>query len=77
MDIIRREHKNVWKIPSAALNFKLDEAYQSEDVRERLIRESRLVSRIDGDYLNVVGLPGALLIEMLAAHAPNLLQVRS
>jgi septum formation protein len=38
---------------------------------------ARLVSRIDGDYLNVVGLPGALLIEMLAAHAPNLLQVRS
>jgi len=37
----------------------------------------RLVARIDGDYLNVVGLPGALLIEMLAAHAPNLLQVRS
>jgi len=35
----------------------------------------RLVARIDGDYLNVVGLPGALLIEMLAAHAPNLLQI--
>jgi len=38
---------------------------------------ARLVARIDGDYLNVVGLPGALLIEMLAAHAPNLLQLGS
>ncbi len=38
---------------------------------------ARLVARIDGDYLNVVGLPGSLLIDQLAAHAPNLLQVRS
>ena len=38
---------------------------------------ARLVARIDGDYLNVVGLPGALLIEMLVAHTPNLLQIRS
>jgi septum formation protein len=37
---------------------------------------ARLVARIDGDYLNVVGLPGALLIEKLSAHAPNLLQLR-
>jgi septum formation protein len=34
---------------------------------------ARLVARIDGDYLNVVGLPGALLIGMLAAHAPAIL----
>ena len=32
--------------------------------------------RIDGDYLNVVGLPAALLIDALAAHVPNLLQIR-
>jgi septum formation protein len=36
----------------------------------------RLVQRIDGDYLNVVGLPGALLVSILEAHAPNLLQTR-
>ena len=34
---------------------------------------ARLVAGIDGDYLYVVGLPGALLIGRLAAHAPALL----
>jgi septum formation protein len=34
----------------------------------------RLVERIEGDYLNVVGLPGALLVSLLRAHAPKLLE---
>jgi septum formation protein len=38
---------------------------------------ARLVDGIDGDYLNVVGLPAALLLDTLAAHAPNLLQIGS
>jgi septum formation protein len=36
----------------------------------------RLVARIDGDYLNVVGLPGALLVRTLEARAPEVLQNR-
>lgn len=37
----------------------------------------RLVQRIEGDYLNVVGLPAALLVTLLERHAPNILQMDS
>jgi septum formation protein len=37
-------------------------------------RGASLVWSIRGDYLNVVGLPGAILLRYLEDHAPNLLQ---
>jgi nucleoside triphosphate pyrophosphatase len=36
---------------------------------------ARLVEAVAGDYLNVVGLPGATLVELLRLHAPELLQI--
>ena len=34
----------------------------------------RLVERVDGDYLNVVGLPGARLVSLLERYAPALVR---
>jgi septum formation protein len=34
-------------------------------------RGAALVERIEGDYLNVVGLPAALLVRLLATHLPG------
>jgi HlyD family secretion protein len=36
VDIIRRKHKDVWKMPTAALNFQMEDAYQSDAARERV-----------------------------------------
>jgi predicted house-cleaning NTP pyrophosphatase (Maf/HAM1 superfamily) len=33
------------------------------------------VESVEGDYLNVVGLPGALLVGLLETHAPELLEI--
>jgi septum formation protein len=35
----------------------------------------RYVESVEGDYLNVVGLPGALLVGLLETHAPELLEI--
>jgi multidrug efflux pump subunit AcrA (membrane-fusion protein) len=36
VDIVRREHKNVWRVPSAALNFRMDDAYLNDTARAHL-----------------------------------------
>lgn len=36
VDIIRRTHKDVWKVPSTAVDFQLDEAYQSREARAKI-----------------------------------------
>ncbi len=36
VDIVRREHKNVWRVPSAALNFQMEDAYLTGAARARL-----------------------------------------
>jgi HlyD family secretion protein len=38
VDIIRREHDNIWKLPTMALSFQPDESKLSEAVREKLQR---------------------------------------
>ena len=36
VDIVRLEHKNVWRVPSGAVMFRLEEAYQNEAAKARL-----------------------------------------
>lgn len=36
VNVILRQHSNVWKVPTAALSFQLDEHYQSEAARAKL-----------------------------------------
>lgn len=36
VEILRREHRDVWRVPTTALNFELDDAYHSDAVKTRL-----------------------------------------
>ena len=36
IDIIRHEHKDAWRVPSPALNFSMDEDYQTDEVKARV-----------------------------------------
>ena len=40
-------------------------------------RGAGLVERIEGDYLNVVGLPAALLLRVLRRHVPSFFEDRT
>jgi HlyD family secretion protein len=47
VDIILREHHHVWKVPTAALNFELDEHYQTARAKEKLARWAKRSDRTD------------------------------
>jgi HlyD family secretion protein len=47
VDIILREHRNVWKVPTSALNFQLDEPYQTEAARAKLAHWQQRSDRDD------------------------------
>lgn len=36
VDIVRRKHADVWKMPTAALNFQMEDAYQTDAAREHV-----------------------------------------
>src|SRR5207302_4411307 len=36
VNIVRHEHKDVWRVPTAALTFQLEDAYQSEAAKARI-----------------------------------------
>jgi macrolide-specific efflux system membrane fusion protein len=36
LDVVRREHKNAWKVPSTALNFRLDDAFIAPAAKARI-----------------------------------------
>jgi HlyD family secretion protein len=36
VDVVRREHHQVWKMPVAALDFQLDEAYQTPEAKQKI-----------------------------------------
>jgi len=47
VDLIRREHKQAWKMPTAALGFQMDEAYQSDAARARVAEWSGRADKAD------------------------------
>jgi len=47
VDLVRREHKAVWKVPNGALSFQMDEAYQSDAARARVTEWQRHPDQAD------------------------------
>ena len=68
VDVIRREHKDVWRVPSAALNFQLEEAYQNAAAKQRIAEWKR---RPDADHWQAIwiwdkeqGAPAPLFVRL-------------
>jgi HlyD family secretion protein len=55
VDVLRRVHEGVWKLPSAALNFQPDDALLSQAARAKL---GRRLSARDRDLWHPVWVPG-------------------
>ena len=81
VEVVRHELTEVtfWLLPQAELDVYLASGEWEGRAGAYAIQGlgGRLVERIEGDYLNVVGLPGAALVSLLRRHAPDLLQIRS
>jgi RND family efflux transporter MFP subunit len=56
VDVLVRRHEKVWKVPTAALNFQLDEHYQTEAAKAKL---ERWQARSDRDEWKVIWVLGA------------------
>ena len=67
VDILRREHKDVWRAPTAALNFHLEDAYLSDAAKARLAEWKKRADHVDWQ---------ALWIWDAAKHTPWPLFVR-
>ncbi|HEV3262356.1 MAG TPA: biotin/lipoyl-binding protein [Gemmataceae bacterium] len=54
VDIMRREHTHVWKVPAAALDFQLDEHYQTEAAKAKLADWQNHARREEWQYVWVM-----------------------
>jgi len=83
-------HTTEWEVVEAAATLVTFRALSPRDITSYLAagewegragayaiqgRGAALVGRVEGDYLNVVGLPGALLVRLLAERFPGRYEV--
>lgn len=55
VEIIRRKHDNVWKMPTEALNFQLEDAYQTHEARAKIAEWHQRADRDDWKHVWVKG----------------------
>ena len=51
VDMVRREHRHVWKVPAAALDFQLDEHYETAQAKAKLEEWKKRSDRDDWQYV--------------------------